>query len=143
MANEIRVQTSLQINTGSLQYRSQPTQFNADMAGIGGPTPGQLVASLIGTDVDLSELEELGGLCRIQNLDDTNFVTYGIFDFSANRFYPLGEMLPGESYVLRLSREIGVEYGTGTGSAPLGTGDTLRIKADTAPCKVLVEAFER
>ncbi len=141
MSNEIRVQTNLQVVKGSTFYQSRPTAFVATMNGTRGPTPGAFVASKTGTDVDLSELSQMGGLCRIQNLDSTNFITYGLFDTSSFRFYPLGDVLPGESYVLRLSQELGEEIGTGSGTANLG-GSTLRIKAHGAACQVLIEAFD-
>jgi hypothetical protein len=141
MANEAQVRSSLQIINSPLHYQSQPTAFTADVTGIKGPCPGAFAASILGTDVDLSELTT-PGLCRIMNLDDTNFIEFGIWDPEALKFYPLGEVLPGETYVLRLSRNLAQEYaGTGTGTTGPET-NTLRIRADTAPCNALVEAFE-
>lgn len=142
MANEIRVQTSLQIRKGSQVYQSQPTSFNADMAGSRGPTPGAILISRNGTDVDLSQLTALGGLCRLMNLDDTNWVEYGVYEPATFRFYPLGEILPGESYVIRLSRWLGYEVGTGVGTGSIGGSNTFRLKANAAACVVLVEAFD-
>lgn len=140
MANEATVRSSLQILEGKVDYRSQPTVFLADVAaGTKGPTPGALTATVAGIDVDLSELT-VPGLCRIMNLDGTNFVEVGIWD--GTTFFPMLDMLAGESYVIRLSQCLGEEFGTGTGSTgpPI---NTLRIKADTASCDVLVEAFEK
>ena len=51
------------------------------------------------------------------------------------------EVGPGEQYPVKLSRNIGNSYGTGTGT--LGADTSMRIKADTAACVVVVEAFER
>jgi len=110
------------------------------VAGDGGPTPGQITCTTTGTNVDLSVLAT-PGLCRIQNLDGTNFVTVGIWDPETEVFYPLLELLAGESYALRLSRDLAWEFATGTGTIGPET-NTLRIKADTASCDVLVEAFE-
>ncbi len=73
------------------------------------------------------------------NQDSTNFVEFGIWDGTS--FYPVGRLLAGESYVLRLSPNLGEEYGTGTGTTGEGI-NTLRFKADTASVNVLVEAFE-
>lgn len=140
MANEATVRTSLQIRTGNITYQSQPSAFQADVAGAKGPTPGAFTVTTLGTDCDLSELSQ-AGLCRIQNLDETNYVEYGIFDPQTNLFYPLGELLPGESYVLRLSRNILEEY-VGTGTGTTGPTNTFRFKSNTAECDVLVEAFE-
>lgn len=140
MADEAQIRASLQITNDPLEYRSQPTAFTADVAGIKGPVPGAIEASVEGTDVDLSELVA-PSLCRIMNLDATNFVEYGVWDPEGGTFYPLGEILPGETYVIRLSRNLQEEFGTGTGTTGAGT-NRLRFKADTAPCNVLVEAFE-
>ena len=140
MADEASIRASLQIISGKLEYRSQPTVFTADVAGAKGPVPGALAASTAGTDVDFGELTT-PNLCRIMNLDATNFIEYGIWDPEGSTFYPLGELLAGEFTVLRLSRNLQEEYGTGTGTTGANT-NRLRLKADTAACNVLVEAFE-
>jgi len=140
MSDEAQIRASLQINSGNLSYQSQPTAFNADVAGSKGPVPGAFAATVEGTDIDLSELTT-PGLCRVQNLDDTNFVTVGVWDVSATEFYPLLELLPGETFVFRLSRHVGAEVeAPGTGTYAGATN--LRVRADTAACNVLVEAFE-
>lgn len=140
MANEIQVRSSLQVNNGNLRYQSQPTAFTATQnGGAKGPTPGMLSVSTTGTDVDLSQLST-PGVCRIMNLDDTNYIEWGIHDGSL--FHPIGEALPGESYVIRFSRNLGEEE-----SVP-GTGTTavlnaFYLRANTGTCQVLVEAFEQ
>ncbi len=138
MANEFSVRTSLQLKIGNQNYQSQPTSFQATQVGLGGPTPGQITALTTGTDVDLSQLVT-PGLCRLMNLDPTNYVEYGIRDPGTGSFYPLGEIQPGETYVLRFSRNL-LEAFVGTGT----TGDVNKftIRASVASCKVLVEAFE-
>lgn len=140
MANEAVINSTLQINKGNLSYLGRPTSFTATVTGTKGPTPGAISATLAGTQVDLSELTQ-PGLCRIMNLDATNFVEYGIWDTENSVFFPLGELLPGESYVLRLSRNIQEEY-TGTGTGTTAPTNKLMFKANTAACVVLVEAFE-
>lgn len=142
MADEVSIRNSLQISDSPMDYRSQPTQFLGDIAATDpkGPCPGSFTATVAGTDCDLSELTT-PGYCRFQNQDDTNFVTFGIWDPEGEVFYPLGEILPGETYVLRLSRDLAWEFGTGTGTTGAET-NRLRFKADTAPLNVLVEAFE-
>jgi hypothetical protein len=144
MANEITVQSSLRINKGKLSYQSLPQSFQADMAATtpNGPSPSAISASLIGTDVSFAQLTT-PGMCRIMNLDSTNYVEVGAYDAGAGEFYPLFEILPGQSYVFRLSRWLGKEMsGTLPGTGTVGGGVSLRIKATVAPCKVLVEAFE-
>lgn len=145
MANEAQVRSSLQIlkQDGTIiliEFQGKPTVFNADVTGTKGPSPGSMSASVEGTDVDFSELTT-PGLCRISNQDATNFVTVGIWDPEGNKFYPIDEILPGESYIRRLSRDLQEEFGTGTGTTGAET-NRLRLKADTAAVNVLVEAFE-
>ena len=147
MSGEASIQVSLQINksdaAGIVNYRSYPTTFTADVDGALGPTPGAFEVSVYGTQVDLSELTQ-PGLCRISNQDATNFVTYGIYDPETDKFYPLGEILAGEFYIIRLSRDLGWEStasGTGTGTTGPQT-NVLMFIANTAACVVLVEAFE-
>ncbi len=146
MASEITVTSSLGILKGNLQYQSKPTSFKADMGGTSGPTPGAFTVTTTGTACDLSKIQVYGGLCRIQNLDATNFVEYGLKDVSgggSGSFYPLGELLPGETYTLRLSRNILAEYNiTGTGTSPRNF-DQFFFKANGASCQVLVEAFDK
>jgi hypothetical protein len=139
MANEATIISQLQVVKGNRQYTSLPNTFRATVTGSGGPTPGDVEIAVEGTDIDFSAITT-PGLCRMLNTDSTNFVTYGIWDGVS--FYPLGEILPGETYVLRLSRNLGEEYGVGTGTSGAAI-NTLRFKADTDPVRVTVEAFEK
>lgn len=151
MANEASLNCSLQVRKSVggvtvLDYSSRPTAFRVDVSGTKGPTPGAMAASVAGTDVDFSELT-VPGLCRISNLstEPTNYIEYGIFDPEAARYYPLGECDPGESYVIKLSRNFNEEYGTalvGTGTLPGGTA-RLRIRGRVTGAVALVEAFEK
>jgi hypothetical protein len=142
MANEANIKASMRVLKGSLDYRSNPTQYLATQTGVGGPTPGTILCAVApGTDVDLSELTT-PGLAVIQNLNATNYVTVGVYDPQSNLFYPMLELLPGEVQVIRLSRNIQEEYATGTGTVGPGT-NTLRIIANSAACLVKVDAFEK
>jgi len=146
MADEATITVGLSIVSGHLDYQSRPASFVADVAGSKGPVPGAISASSFGTDVDLSELTQ-PGLCRVQNLDATNVLEVGAWDPTALRYYPILELLPGESYVFRLSRNLSEEYGTGTGTGTLaaGTGNRLRLRKSTGGAgtiNALVEAFE-
>ena len=140
MANEVLVQASLRIISGHIRYQSQPANFNDTLLSTKGPSPGAVTVSTEGTDIDFTELL-VPGWCRLMNLDDTNFVTWGIWDPEGGKFYPCGELGPGESYVIKMSRDLQQEFGTGTGTTGAET-NRFRIKADSAPCDVLVEAFE-
>lgn len=146
MAGEAQIRSSLQIlkKTGAItqiNYQSRPTSFKANVAGTKGPSPGAVTVTVAGTDIDFSELTD-PGLCHLHNQDAVNFVEYGVWDPEGNTFYPLGELLPGEAFPLRLSRNLQQEFGTGTGTSGADT-NRLRLKADTASVSVLVEAFER
>lgn len=137
MANEATIRSSLQIfkqssNLTVLDYQSRPSAFTATVTGTAGPSPGVINVTTSGVDVDLTALTT-PGLCRIMNLDATNYVQFGIWDGAT--FHDLGELLPGESFVLRLSRNIGLGVGTGY--------ENLRLKADTDTCICIVEAFEK
>lgn len=140
MADEARIVSSLYIKTSPLVYQSQPTAFTADVSGCKGPVPGAILVSTAGTSVAFGELTT-PALCRIMNLDDANFIEFGVWEPDTGTFYPLGEVLAGETYVLRLSRNLASQYGTGTGTTGADTA-SLRLRADTAACNVVVEAFE-
>lgn len=137
MANEATVNAGLQIKLGNGFYQSMPSSFRADVSAFIGPTPGAITVPTTGANVNLSALTS-PGLCRIQNIDGTNYVRYGIHDGAL--FHPLGRILPGESYVLRLDHSLGEEESdTGTGTS--GPVNSLYLKAVGASCVVLVEAF--
>lgn len=143
MANEAIITTVLRIDKGNLHYQSQPGSFtaNIDAAKPKGPVPGAIAVATAGTDISLSQLDT-PGLVHLRNLDDTNFVEWGIRIPATSKFVPIGELLPGESFVLRLSRNLLEEYtntGTGTSAQIL----FLHFKADTASVNVLIEAFEK
>lgn len=142
MAGEATLNVSLAINKGNLSYQSLPTSFTADVSGTDGPSPGAITATLAGIDIDLSELTTFG-FCRFFNMDATNFVDVGIVDPETEKFYPFMRLLAGEGYVFRLSPDLQEEYGTGAGTGTTGANtNRLRLKADTAPCNVIVDAFE-
>ncbi len=139
MANEIRVTAGVTIRNGNLDFRPQPTTYQEDQVGEGGPTPGQINVTTAGVTIDLSVLTTPGRYW-IQNLDDTNYIEYGIRDPQTNRFYPWGELVPGQFETGRLSRNFTEEYGTGTGT-PEGS-NTMFLRAANATCKVYLAVFE-
>jgi hypothetical protein len=144
MANEVTVNSGLQIQTTSLNYISQPQSFTGNMTGRIGPTPGSIAVTQYGTNVDLSQLT-VPGFCRIMNYDATYFVEVGIWDPENLRFYPLMEVGPLETYVFKLARNLHEEYGTGgVGTGTVGAAvNQLRLRAVGGNCVVTVEAFER
>lgn len=146
MANEATVNSSLQVrkvsgSTVLLDYQSRPSAFKATVNGTKGPYPGSLSVPTTGKLVYFDQLTT-PGLCRLMNCDATNYVEYGIYDPQSGLFYPIGEMLPGETYVLRFSRNLQEQYsGSGTGTAT--PENYFYMKANKATCVVLVEAFEK
>jgi len=140
MSEEAQVRSALQIQKGKLDYSSKPTAFMADVSGTNGPSPGAVTVATTGTDIDFYQLTT-PALCRIMNLDSTNRVDYGIYDPETVKYYPFGELLAGESFVIRLSRDLQQEYGTGTGTTGANT-NRLHFRAENSAVNVLVEAFE-
>lgn len=146
MANEARIASGLNIrivdgNIILLDYRSSPSTFLADVSVPMGPTPGAFTVDTFGVDVDLSQLTT-PGLAWFHNMDADNYVEYGIYDPADDSFDPFGELLPGECFPIRLSRNFAEQYeGTGTGTS--AATKRLRFKANTASCRVRVDAFEK
>ncbi len=141
MANEVQVTSDIRAVVGSLTLQGpQPSRFVANLSLINGPTPGAFAVSVSGTDIDFSRLTT-PGLCAIQNLDTTNFVTLGVYEPDTDMFYPVDEFLPGEVYVKRLARFLNRES-TGTGTL-VGYNARLQLRANTATCWVRVDAYEK
>jgi hypothetical protein len=148
MSNEATIRSSLQIRVEEnglvvLDYRAQPTSYQADVSSVVGPTPGSFLVSTAGTDVDLSALT-IPGLCRFMNNSSSNYVTIGIWDPEGVKFFPMLELLPGEFQDVRLARDIQEEYADGSGTGTDGANtNRLRFKAIGAACNVTVDAFEK
>lgn len=142
MANEIQVRASLTVRKGNLDERTTPQVFNATMDGDKGPSPGAITVGVNLTLIDFSQLAT-PGWCWIMNLDPTNFVEWGLWDSFQNQFGVIGEILPGEFSVFRLSRYLGKEQIPGTGTTPTGNLTRFAMKATVAPCDVLIKAFEK
>ena len=147
MSNEARVNSSLQVTVGKLTYSSQPSAFTADVSAAGGygPTPGRVLATISGASVDLSKLTILGGFVRVQNMDSTNFIQVGMYDPDTGKTYWFMDLLPGETFIFRLSRSYANEV---VGSGTTGSNVAYRVRVDptatygsTAYC--LFEAFDR
>lgn len=144
MANEAQVNISLFIQKADdsgrvlLEYNGRPAAFTADVNGAKGPSPGAITVTPAGVSVDLSQFTT-PGLCRLMNQDGTNFVEFGIL--VGTEFYPLGEVQPGESYVIRLSRNLGQSFES-TGTSSLGSTSNFYLRSYNQTCNVLVEAFE-
>ncbi len=142
MAGELQITCSMRGTVGSIQIRSpEPSRFLANLSLVNGPTPGAFPVSVSGTDIDLSLLTT-PGICFIQNLDATNFVTLGSYDPDTDSFVPICEYLPGEVWPMRLSRSV-VRESTGTGTQAGGYNSVLQLRANTATVWVRVDAYEK
>ena len=139
-ANAIQMRGSLTINNGNLVVPPIPFNFVAAQSLAIGPTPGSVLATKQGTNVNLSVLVQ-PGVCTITNLDTINYVEIGVWDPITNEFYVLLEALPGETWPMRLSRFLGEDIGTGSGTTPGGTGKQLRIKGIGGACWCNVLAY--
>lgn len=141
MANEIAVIAKITIVKDNIRWQNGLQQFNVTMSGSKGPTPDFLVIPTTGKDIYFDQLTE-PGFCLLTNLDTANFVEYGLFDTLTNRFHPLGEIPPGTSWPIYLSRNLKEQY-TNSGTGTTAPESYLRLKANGAACNVRVEAFER
>lgn len=152
MSAEAKVQNSLQIrktdsttNVVQVDYQSRPTSFTVDVSGAKGPLPGSVSISASGTDIDLSQLTS-PGMVHFMNQSAVDYVDLGVYEPATGTFYPLFELGPGESYVMKFSRNFGEEVsGTVTGTGTVATNNTLRARATlaSAPVNLFVGAFER
>lgn len=140
MANELVITAGLTANKGNLHYASQNNGFQADMSGTKGPSPGAISVSIEGTDVEFSQLTD-PGWCRMINLDSTNYVEFGIWDPENSKFFPIGILRPGKVALFEISPNLQEEFNTGTGTTGANT-NRLRLRANGAPCNVIVDAFE-
>jgi hypothetical protein len=68
-------------------------------------------------------------------------VIVGIWD--GTEFYPMMDLLPGEFYLIRLSRYLGRSFDNGVGTGTYDSGTySLMVKGEGADCVCSVEAFE-
>lgn len=126
MANEITVATQLAVTNGDFKIQKVGSaQLRRDQVQAEGGGPGIVVIGTAGEDIVLTDLTAVGYFWA-KNIDPTNFVEVGIFE--AATFRPFCKLKPGDEMVLRLSDSI-----PGT--------RTLRMKADTAACKVHIVAL--
>lgn len=120
MANEIRISASMSVDNGNLSFSQNYGSKAYDQAAVGGPSPGMIEVGTTEEQQTFSELTAPGWV-TIQNLDDTNFVLWG---FSTGVYG--GKLLAGDT----------------AGPFRLNTSTSLFLKADTASCRIVVNALE-
>jgi len=143
VANEATLRISLKYRKGNVDYQSGggSTSYNANVDGTAfGPTPGAITVSNLGTVINLSALNS-PGLVHIKSLDTVGYIEIGIYDAERGVYFPILELLPGEYYVLRLSRNFGEELGTGTGTTE-ATNQLWAKVFGGGEGGLLVEAFQ-
>lgn len=142
MASEGRFTFQLQIIKGNLTWRNSKNSFVFDVGEGTGPGPGHIQVPTSGIDVYFPGVMGIvtPGVCVVENLDSANYVEWGIKDPQTNVFYALGEVLAGEAWPVRLSRNLGEQYaGSGTGTTT--SENYLRLKANKAAVNVNIFAF--
>lgn len=141
MSNEIQVSLSINAVKGNGSYQNLPKTFTADMDGsFVGPSPGGLIISVSGTDVNLDQFGT-PGICFINNTDDTYAVRGGIYDPTNDTFYPLFRVRPGRFCFFELD-QFALRETTGTGTQPGGYDCTFRLVAEGGTPNVKVEILE-
>lgn len=142
MADEFTITSYLTVNKPSINllWSSQPKSFRATLNANAGPITFNTSVAVLGTDFDLSPLTK-PGWAWMQNLDPTNLVQYGIYDPESNKFIPFGRILPGKHAEWQFAEEFRADYvGTGTGTSAYT--NRFRVRAKTAPCRVLLVVFD-
>lgn len=145
MSREVQASARLSIRDAGqrIDWKTPQRSFSFDLADTYGPTPGVILATVHGTDVDLSAIDVLGW-CFFHNLDEVNYVQVGIWDPSAPRFHPFMRLPPTFAWPVLLDEFLQWEFGSGpgTGTGTLGAEDKrLRVRAYNQSCRVRVEAW--
>ena len=122
MADEIKVTETIRVTKTSTNYKDSiaPGQISFDMAGNGGGNPGVVNIGTSEENVSFGDLTP--NMVWMQNLDPTNYVQWGMSD--AGTMKAVGRLNPGE-----------------TARFVLDSGVTLRMKAHTAACDVLIKGY--
>lgn len=121
MADEIRIAASMSVDNGNLSFSQNYGTKSYDQTNVGGPSPGMKEIGITEETESFSELTT-PGWCTIQNLDSTNFVEWG---FSTGVYG--GKLMAGET----------------AGPFRINSASTtLYLKADTAACRVVINALE-
>lgn len=121
MANEIKLNISLQCDNGNFKQQFNPGQIQISQAAQGFHGP----VVTVGTTEEAVPTGDIGtfGMLTGRNLDTANYVTVG--PSTGGAMYPMQRIEAGETFVYRLE-----------------PGITLRWKANTSAVKVQMHLFE-
>lgn len=121
MAGTLTTSLSLSVVNGSFRddYSIGPSIIS--QAAIGGGNPGSVDVTTSEADITISLTTP--GMIVIENLDSTNYVQYG--PKSGGAMIPFAKLKAGEWHKFALDSSV-----------------TLRMKANTATCKLRIRAYE-
>lgn len=156
MADEISVQCSMFVrdtDTNGVLLLDERflRNFRVSLAGVGGPSPGDLIVPTTGKLIYFDQLTT-PGMCWVQNNGlasggtfTDEYVELGIFDPQSTPapgvFYPMLRIKPGQGFVLPLSPNLGEQYaGSGTGTTT--SENYLYAKAFRSAQRLYIGAFE-
>lgn len=118
MSGTVQKNSSLQVTSGNLQFRSNPTAYNYPINTVNpanGNVPGGVSVPLAGCSVNFFPLV-MPGRVWMQNLDPTNVVEWGVYDVTSGTYTPIGVLLPGLFDDFNLSPNFGKQDSPGTGT---------------------------
>lgn len=122
MADEITINASMRLTNGNFKNVWTPGTLTVDQATARGGNPGCVN---IGTSEEAISFGDLTtpAWIFIQNLDATNYVTWG--PTSGGAMVAVGKLLPGEFALYRMAASV-----------------TLRMQANTAACNVEIRCYD-
>ena len=120
MADEITVVINATISKSPLKDSFRPGQIKYTLSGTKGGNPGTVTIGTSEENISFGDVSP--GLVFILNLDSTNFVEFGKDDASTMK--EIGKISAGKFAVFELA-----------------TGETLRMKADTASVDCLIKGY--
>ena len=139
MTIKARIQGGVRTNHSTPYQRSYGFDFN--MTNGNGPSPGLVVATPQGTEVDLSQLvNPVFGM--VINESDVA-IELGIFNSDQAEFYPFMRVPPRKALPWFCSPNILGEYASGTGTGLTGQSNKLMAKSmGSSDAYVIIELFD-
>lgn len=135
MSSEANVNLKIYIRNEPLIYSNPVEYMRYDVLGKAGPSPGSLIIPTTGVNIDLTQIVNPATIYML-NYDLNNYVEFGLWD---GIFMPIGILRPGRFNFWELSPNLGLAYGTGTGTE--AGSMQFRLKAHLAACNVRVDVL--